>query len=113
MSSGRCGSALLLLGARHCLSAMAHPHTTGAGLTVRASRHLGGEFLRKYEYFGFITLGSRGRSIVCPRGLLYGALYGGGSWMSPRRRSDRRRSSADRDWEVPDPYLDWVPDDRE
>jgi hypothetical protein len=33
--------------------------------------------------------------------------------MSPRRRSDRRRSSADRDWEVPDPYLDWVPDDRE
>jgi len=34
--------------------------------------------------------------------------------MYPRRRSDRRRrSSTDRDWEVPDPYLDWVPDDRE
>src|SRR5260370_4481672 len=34
--------------------------------------------------------------------------------MYPRRRSDRRRrSNTDRDWEVPDPYLDWVPDDRE
>lgn len=33
--------------------------------------------------------------------------------MYPRRRSGRRRSSMDRDWEVPDPYLDWVPDDRE
>src|ERR1700730_12064398 len=34
--------------------------------------------------------------------------------MYPRRRAPRRRrSSTDRDWEVPDPYLDWVPDDRE
>jgi hypothetical protein len=33
--------------------------------------------------------------------------------MYPRRRFGRRRSSTDWDWEVPDKYLDWVPDDRE